>query len=71
MLAILRLDSATLRVGDVIHTRGHSTDFSQRAESLEVNHAAATEVGPNVDFGLEVVVVGHAREDDVVYRVRQ
>ncbi len=68
-VAILRLDSGTLRVGDVIHIRGHTTDFGQEVESLEVNHAPVTEVEPNVDFGLKVV--GHAREHDVVYKVRQ
>src|SRR6516162_10161428 len=67
-VAILRLDSGTLRVGDVIHIRGHTTDFSQRVESLEVNHAPVTEVGPNDDFGLKVVE--HVREHDVVYKVR-
>jgi len=67
-VAILRLDSGMLRVGDVIHIRGHTTDLSQRVESLEVNHAPATEVGPNDDFGLKVV--GHVREHDVVYKVR-
>jgi hypothetical protein len=67
-VATLRLDSGTLRVGDVIHVRGHTTDFSQRVESLEVNHAPVTEVGPNDDFGLKVVE--HAREHDVVYKVR-
>ena len=68
-VATLRLESGTLRVGDVIHIRGHTTDFSQRVDSLEVNHAPATEVGPNDDFGLKVVQ--HAREHDVVYKVRQ
>jgi hypothetical protein len=67
-VATLRLESGTLRVGDVINIRGHTTDFSQRVESLEVNHAPATEVGPNDDFGLKVVE--HAREHDVVYKVR-
>jgi hypothetical protein len=67
-VAILRLESGTLRVGDVIHIRGHTTDFSQRVETLEVNHAPVTEVGPNDDFGLRVV--GHVREHDVVYKVR-
>ena len=67
-VAILRLESGMLRVGDVIHIRGHTTDLSQRVESLEVNHAPATEVGPNDDFGLKVV--GHVREHDVVYKVR-
>jgi hypothetical protein len=57
-----------LRVGDVIHICGHTTDFSQKVESLEVNHAPAAEVGPNDDFGLKVVE--HAREHDVVFKVR-
>jgi hypothetical protein len=68
-VATLRLESGTLRVGDVIHIRGHTTDFSQRVESLEVNNAPVTEVGPNDDFGLKVIQ--HAREHDVVYKVRQ
>jgi len=58
----------TLRVGDVIHIRGHTTDVTQKVESLEVNHAPVTEVGPNDDFGLKVVE--HAREHDIVYKVR-
>jgi Elongation factor Tu domain 2 len=67
-VATIRLESGTLRVGEVIHIRGHTTDFSQKVESLEVNHAPATEVGPNDDFGLKVVE--HAREHDVVFKVR-
>jgi putative protease len=67
-VATLRLETGTLHVGDVIHIRGHSTDFSQKVESLEVNHTAVTEVGPNDDFGLKVVE--HVREHDVVYKVR-
>jgi hypothetical protein len=67
-VATLRLESGALRVGDVIHIRGHTTDLNQRVESLEVNHAPATEVGPNDDFGLKVL--GHVREHDVVYKVR-
>ena len=58
----------TLRVGDVIHIRGHTTDLTQKVESLEVNHAPVTEVGPHDDFGLKLVE--HAREHDIVYRVR-
>ena len=67
-VATMRLESGTLRVGDVIHIRGHTTDFSQKVESLEVNHASATEVGPNDEFGLKVVE--HVREHDVVFIVR-
>ena len=67
-VATLQLEpGTTLRIGDVIHIGGHTTDLSQKVESLEVNHAPVTQVGPNDDFGLRVV--GHVREHDVVYKV--
>ena len=68
-VVVMQLEpGTTLRVGDVIHIRGHTTDFTQKVESLEVNHASVNEVGPHDDFGLNVVE--HAREHDIVYRVR-
>jgi hypothetical protein len=67
-VAIIKLESATLRVGDTIHIRGHTSDFSQRVESLQIGHAPVTEVGPQDDFGLKVNE--HAREQDVVYKVK-
>ncbi|MBI2296404.1 MAG: hypothetical protein HYU76_10325 [Betaproteobacteria bacterium] len=67
-VAVVKLDSGTLRVGDTIHFRGHTSDFRQRVESLQVEHAPVTEVGPRDDFGLKVIE--HAREHDVVYKVR-
>jgi hypothetical protein len=66
-VAIVRLESGTLRVGDVIQIRGHTTDFSQKVESLEVNHAPVAEVGSKEEFGLKVAE--HAREHDVVFKV--
>jgi hypothetical protein len=67
-VAAIQLERGTLRVGDLIHICGHTTDFRQRVESLEVDHAPTTEVGPKDDFGLKVV--DHAREHDVVFKVR-
>jgi len=68
-VATMRLEpGTTLHVGDVIHIHGHTTDFTQKVESLEVDHAPITEVGPNDDFGLKVIE--HARERDVVFKVR-
>jgi len=68
LVAVVKLESATLRLGDTIHIRGHTSDFSQRVESLQVGHAPVSEVGPNDDFGLKVVE--HAREHDVVYKIK-
>ena len=68
-VATMRLEPGTkLCVGDVIHILGNTTDFTQKVESLEVDHAPVTEVGPNDDFGLKVIE--HAREHDDVFRVR-
>lgn len=67
-VAVVKLESGPLRVGDTIHFRGHTTDFAQRVESLQIEHAAVLEVGPNDDFGLKVVE--HVREHDVVYKVK-
>ena len=67
-VAVVKLASGTLlRVGDAIRFLGHTTDFSQRVESLQVDHAPVAEVGPKDDFGLKVI--GHVREHDVVYKV--
>jgi len=58
-VAVMQLEpGATLRVGD----------FTQKVESLEVDHAPVAEVGPKDDFGLKVIE--HAREHDVVFKVR-
>jgi len=67
-VAVVKIESGRLRVGDTIHIRGHTTDFKQRIDSLQVEHKAVPEVGPNDDFGLKVSQ--HARENDVVYLVK-
>lgn len=67
-VAVVKLETGTLRVGDNIHFRGHTTDFGQRVESLQLNHVPVAAVGPNDDFGLKVRE--HARENDVVYLVK-
>jgi len=66
-VVVVKLERGTLRVGDTIHFKGHTSDFTQRIGSLQVNHQSVTEVGPNDDFGMKVT--DHAREGDVVYKV--
>ncbi len=67
-VAVVKLESGSLRVGDTIHVRGHTSDFTQRVESLQIGNAPVGEVGPNDDFGLKVIA--HAREHDIVYKVK-
>ena len=68
-VAVVKLDPGTnLHVGDNIHVKGHTSDFGQRVESLQIGHAPVEQVGPDDDFGLKVV--DHVREHDVVYKVK-
>ena len=66
-VAALLMESGSLRVGDTIHVKGHTTDFLQKVDSLQVDHAPVSEVRSGQDFGLKVKE--HAREHDVVYKV--
>ncbi len=65
-VAVLSL-SDKLNVGDTIHVLGHSTDFTQKIESLEVEHKKVQSVGPGDEVALKVAEPVH--EKDIVYKV--
>ncbi len=56
-----------LRVGDTIHILGHTTDFTQKVTSLQIEHKNVDSVKPGDDFAIKVIEP--AREHDVVYKV--
>jgi translation elongation factor EF-1alpha len=68
-VAIIMLETGSLRAGDVVHIKGHTSDFTQPVQSMEVEHVHVDEVRPGQSFGLRVKE--HAREHDVVYKVRR
>jgi len=56
-----------LAVGDIIHVKGHTTDFEQEVTSMQMWHQDVTEAGPGDQVGIKV---GHrARAGDRVYKV--
>jgi putative protease len=67
-VAILKLEKGILRVGDHIHIKGHTSDFAQPVDSMEIEHAHVNEARPGQSFGLRVRE--HAREHDVVYKAK-
>jgi hypothetical protein len=66
-VAAIRLEMGGLRVGDTIRILGHTSDFRQRVESMQVEHQPVTEAGKRQEIGLKVSQ--HAREHDAVYKV--
>ncbi len=65
-VAVLEL-SGGLKVGDVVHILGHSTDFTQPVESMEIEHQKVQSVGPGADVALKVIE--RVRKGDAVYKV--
>jgi translation elongation factor EF-Tu-like GTPase len=67
-VAILKLEKGILRVNDHIHIKGHTSDFAQPVDSMEIDHVHVNEARPGQSFGLRVRE--HAREHDVVYKAK-
>jgi putative protease len=66
-VAGVHLTEGKLKVGDTIHVKGHTTDFTQPVDSMQVNNESVETAAPGDDVGLKVV--DHAREHDDVFRV--
>jgi putative protease len=66
-VAALALTEEGLSVGDVIHIKGHTTDFTQRIDSMQIEH----QVVPRAEVGQDVAikVVQPVREHDLIYKV--
>ena len=57
----------TLRVGDTIHIKGHTTDLEQAVESLQIEHESVEEAKAGDAIGIKVQE--RCRHGDVVYKV--
>jgi len=65
-VGIIELSDA-LRVDEIIHIKGHTTDFTQKISSMQIEHAAVSEAKPGDSVGIKVEHNVH--EHDSVYKV--
>lgn len=56
-----------LKVGDTVHVIGHTTDFTDTVESIQIDHESVKKAKKGDDVGLKLS--NRAREHDEVYRV--
>lgn len=68
-VGILELSKGTLQVGDTIHIKGHTTDYYQKVESMQVEHKPVDSVQKGESAGLKVE--GPVRENDLVFKVTE
>ena len=65
-VGIIKLKN-TLKVGDKIHIKGHTSDFKQTINSMQIEHEAVKSAKKGNVIGIKVKE--HVREHDLVYKV--
>lgn len=65
--AIVKVTAGEILVGDTLHIKGHSSDFTLRVTSIEVEHQKRERAGPGDEVGIQVAE--RARAGDKVYKV--
>ena len=58
-----------MKVGDTIHFKGHTTDFTQTVESMQIENEPKEEVTKGDSVGMKVQ--DRVRPHDVVYKVTE
>ena len=66
-VAGIRLTDGELRVGDTIRVKGHTSDYTQTVESMQVDNEAVEGATPGQDVGIRVAE--YTREHDEVLKV--
>ncbi len=65
--AAVKLKKSGLKVGDQIYLKGHTTDFKEKVESIQLDHATIPEGKKGQEIGL--LVKSRVRIGDSVYRI--
>jgi len=68
-VATIMLDHGELAVGDTIHVKGATSDFTQEVASIQIEHDKVQSAKAGDHVGIKVEQ--HAREHDVVYKVTE
>jgi len=66
-VAALKMENGELSVGDTIHFSGHTTDFEQEVNSMQIEHQTVDSVKSGEEVGIKVK--DRVRHDDKVYKV--
>jgi translation initiation factor IF-2 len=68
-VAAIEITQGTLSVGDTIRIKGHTTDFTQVVESMQIEHQNVQTAKAGDSIGIKVK--DHVRDHDQVYKVTE
>ena len=66
-VAALEIDSGELHIGDTVHFVGHTTDFEQKINSMQIEHQAVDSA--KTGDGIGIKAKDRVRHGDKVYKV--
>lgn len=65
--AVVKVLKGSLRVGDAIYIKGHTTDFKEKVQSMQLDHVPIEEARKGQEVGL--LVKSRVRIGDSVYKL--
>lgn len=65
-VAAIKLTEGELHVGDTIHVKGQTSDFTQTVDSIQIEHDSVKSAAAGQSVGIKVSE--HAREHDGVFK---
>jgi translation elongation factor EF-Tu-like GTPase len=66
-VAAIKITGHALKVGDTVHIKGHTTDFTEKIQSMQIDNKDVHEAKAGDDIGVKMI--GKCREHDKVYLV--
>jgi translation elongation factor EF-Tu-like GTPase len=63
----IQIAQDVLRLGDTVHIKGHTSDFTHTIDSMQIDNQQVAEAKAGQSIGVRVKE--HAREHDLVYKV--
>ena len=65
-VAVADITDGSIKVGDEIRIKGHTTDFKQKVTSMQIEHDKVQIAEPGQAIGLKVE--GPVREHDLIFK---
>lgn len=66
-VAGIKVTQGSVKVGDTLHYKGHTTDFQEAVASIQIEHKIVPEAKKGDDIGIKVSQ--RVREHDKVFKV--
>jgi putative protease len=68
-VGVLEITKGNVKIGDTIHIKGHTTDYYQKVQSMQVEHASVESAEKGMEVGIKLE--SSVREGDTVFKVTE